>query len=33
VLPKIQKVNFDPHKDFLPVSVFGTGPSYSRSRA
>jgi len=26
VLPKIQKVNFDPHKDFIPVSVFGTGP-------
>jgi tripartite-type tricarboxylate transporter receptor subunit TctC len=26
VLPKIQKVNFDPHKDFAPVSVFGTGP-------
>jgi tripartite-type tricarboxylate transporter receptor subunit TctC len=26
VLPKIQKVNFDPHKDFVPVSVFGTGP-------
>jgi tripartite-type tricarboxylate transporter receptor subunit TctC len=26
VLPKIQKVNFDPHKDFTPVSVFGTGP-------
>jgi tripartite-type tricarboxylate transporter receptor subunit TctC len=26
VLPKIQKVAFDPHKDFTPVSVFGTGP-------
>jgi tripartite-type tricarboxylate transporter receptor subunit TctC len=26
VLPKIQKVTFDPHKDFAPVSVFGTGP-------
>ena len=26
VLPKIQKVNFDPQKDFIPVSVFGTGP-------
>jgi tripartite-type tricarboxylate transporter receptor subunit TctC len=26
VLPHIQKVNFDPHKDFTPVSVFGTGP-------
>jgi tripartite-type tricarboxylate transporter receptor subunit TctC len=26
VVPKVQKVNYDPHKDFLPVSVFGTGP-------
>jgi tripartite-type tricarboxylate transporter receptor subunit TctC len=26
VLPKIQKVAFDPRKDFVPVSVFGTGP-------
>ncbi len=26
VLPKVQKVNYDPHKDFIPVSVFGTGP-------
>jgi tripartite-type tricarboxylate transporter receptor subunit TctC len=26
VLPKIQKVNYDPQKDFVPVSVFGTGP-------
>jgi tripartite-type tricarboxylate transporter receptor subunit TctC len=26
VLPKVQKVNYDPHKDFMPVSVFGTGP-------
>jgi tripartite-type tricarboxylate transporter receptor subunit TctC len=26
VLPKVQKVNYDPHKDFAPVSVFGTGP-------
>jgi tripartite-type tricarboxylate transporter receptor subunit TctC len=26
VLPKVQKVAYDPHKDFVPVSVFGTGP-------
>ena len=26
VVPKIQKVNYDPHKDLTPVSVFGTGP-------
>ncbi len=26
VVPKIQKVNYDPLRDFLPVSVFGTGP-------
>jgi len=26
VVPNIQKVNYDPVKDFAPVSVFGTGP-------
>ncbi len=26
VLPKVQKVNYDPIKDFTPVSIFGTGP-------
>lgn len=26
VLPYVQKVNYDPHKDFTPVSIFGTGP-------
>ncbi|MFL6797499.1 MAG: Bug family tripartite tricarboxylate transporter substrate binding protein [Xanthobacteraceae bacterium] len=26
IVPQIQKVNYDPHKDFIPVSVFGTGP-------
>jgi tripartite-type tricarboxylate transporter receptor subunit TctC len=26
VVPKIQKVNYDPNKDLAPVSVFGTGP-------
>jgi tripartite-type tricarboxylate transporter receptor subunit TctC len=26
VVPKIQKVKYDPQKDLLPVSVFGTGP-------
>jgi tripartite-type tricarboxylate transporter receptor subunit TctC len=26
VLPKVQKVNYDLHRDFIPVSVFGTGP-------
>jgi tripartite-type tricarboxylate transporter receptor subunit TctC len=26
VVPKIQKVNYDPLRDFLPISVFGTGP-------
>jgi tripartite-type tricarboxylate transporter receptor subunit TctC len=26
VAPQIQKVNYDPAKDFAPVSVFGTGP-------
>jgi tripartite-type tricarboxylate transporter receptor subunit TctC len=26
VLPNVQKVNYDPHRDFTPVSIFGTGP-------
>jgi tripartite-type tricarboxylate transporter receptor subunit TctC len=26
VVPRIQKVNYDPLKDLAPVSVFGTGP-------
>ena len=26
VVPKIQPVRYDPHKDLVPVSVFGTGP-------
>jgi tripartite-type tricarboxylate transporter receptor subunit TctC len=26
VLSKVQKVNYDPHRDFIPVSIFGTGP-------
>lgn len=26
VLPLMQKVNYDPDKDFIPVSIFGTGP-------
>ncbi len=26
VAPKIQKVNYDPLKDLIPVSIFGTGP-------
>jgi tripartite-type tricarboxylate transporter receptor subunit TctC len=26
VVPKIQKVNYDPLKDLIPVSIFGTGP-------
>jgi tripartite-type tricarboxylate transporter receptor subunit TctC len=26
VVPKVQKVSYDPHKDLVPVSVFGTGP-------
>jgi tripartite-type tricarboxylate transporter receptor subunit TctC len=26
VLPYVQKVNYDPKKDFIPVSFFGTGP-------
>ena len=26
VLPYVQKVNYDPIKDFTPVSAFGTGP-------
>src|SRR5215468_10325856 len=26
VVPKIQKVNYDPLRDLAPVSVFGTGP-------
>jgi tripartite-type tricarboxylate transporter receptor subunit TctC len=26
VLPYVQKVNYDPKKDFVPVSFFGTGP-------
>ena len=25
-MPQLQKVNYDPRKDFVPVSVFGTGP-------
>ena len=28
VLPKIQKVGFDPAKDFAPISVFATGPFF-----
>jgi tripartite-type tricarboxylate transporter receptor subunit TctC len=26
IVPQIQKVNYDPMKDFAPVSIFGTGP-------
>ena len=26
VVPRIQKVNYDPAKSFAPVSIFGTGP-------
>jgi len=26
VLPQVQKVGYDPIKDFAPVSIFGTGP-------
>ena len=26
IVPQLQKVNYDPKKDFVPVSVFGTGP-------
>lgn len=26
ILPLMQKVNYDPDKDFVPVSIFGTGP-------
>ncbi len=26
IVPQIQKVNYDAKKDFVPVSVFGTGP-------
>jgi tripartite-type tricarboxylate transporter receptor subunit TctC len=26
IVPQVQKVNYDPKKDFVPVSVFGTGP-------
>ena len=26
IVPQLQKVNYDPKKDFIPVSVFGTGP-------
>ena len=26
IVPQLQKVNYDPRKDFAPVSVFGTGP-------
>ena len=26
ILPLMQKVNYDPQKDFTPVSIFGTGP-------
>ncbi len=26
IVPQIQKVNYDPRKDFAPVSVFGAGP-------
>ena len=26
IVPHIQKVNYDPLKDFAPVSIFGTGP-------
>jgi len=26
IVPQVQKVNYDPSKDFAPVSIFGTGP-------
>jgi tripartite-type tricarboxylate transporter receptor subunit TctC len=26
IVPQVQKVNYDPWKDFAPVSIFGTGP-------
>jgi tripartite-type tricarboxylate transporter receptor subunit TctC len=26
IVPQIQKVSYDPKKDFAPVSIFGTGP-------
>lgn len=26
IVPQLQKVNYDPYKDFVPVSIFGTGP-------
>jgi tripartite-type tricarboxylate transporter receptor subunit TctC len=26
IVPQLQKVNYDPRKDFVPVSIFGTGP-------
>jgi tripartite-type tricarboxylate transporter receptor subunit TctC len=26
IVPQVQKVSYDPHKDFAPVSIFGTGP-------
>ena len=26
ILPLMQKVNYEPEKDFIPVSIFGTGP-------
>jgi tripartite-type tricarboxylate transporter receptor subunit TctC len=26
ILPLMQKVNYEPDKDFIPVSIFGTGP-------
>src|SRR5436190_7169688 len=26
VVPKLQPVKYDPHKDLVPVSIFGTGP-------
>jgi tripartite-type tricarboxylate transporter receptor subunit TctC len=26
IVPQLQKVNYDPRRDFTPVSVFGTGP-------
>jgi Tripartite tricarboxylate transporter family receptor len=26
IVPQVQKVTYDPRKDFAPVSIFGTGP-------
>lgn len=26
IVPQLQKVNYDPKRDFVPVSIFGTGP-------